>query len=140
MFPVPAVIAGASAIPIAMKAAGELHRITVLRSNTLARQGLSVPEEEGLGEKLARQRAGGISGGIESDPSWARKVPAKPLAGDLRKEYEVGGLGNATSSQGILSDILAKVPKQVNGTDEYKRIARPNPKRAAGFGNQSFTP
>lgn len=141
MFSIPAVLAGASAFPVAVKAVGELHRITVLQSNTLARQGESVPEKRGEGEKIAKQRAAGISGGTKNaDPAWLRKVPSNSVTGDLRDEYMVGGLGNATSSKGNIIDILDKVPRKTHGTEEYKRIARPQPKRAPGFGNQSFTP
>lgn len=141
MFSLPLALTGASAVPVALKAVGELHRTTVLQSNTLARQGESVPEKRGEGEKLARQRAAGVSGGVKPDkPSWLGKVPSRSVTGDLRKSYEVGGLGDATSSKGNITDILDKVPTQTAGTDEYKRISRPPPSRAPGFGNQSFTP
>lgn len=120
---------------------GELHRITVLQSNTLARQGLSVPDKKGEDSRLSRQRAGGISGGLpKKEPSWVGKVPSKPVKGDLRKDYEIGGLGNATSSKGNLVDILDKVPRKTAGTADYKNINRPQPKRLPGFGNQSFSP
>jgi hypothetical protein len=132
-----ATVMGVSAFPVAAKAIGELHR-AVFESNTLARQGLSVPKETGAGERLARQRAGGINGGTEGDePGYMEKVPQKSQAGDTRKKYIVTR-GSATSSKGILDDILAKVPRQSNGTDDYKRINRPAPSRAAGYGNQSY--
>lgn len=141
MFGLVGIVAGASAAPVAIKAVGELHRTLVLQSNVLARQGESVPAKRGEGEKLARQRAAGVKGGVVSpEPKYMGKVPSQPVSGDLRRDYEVGGLGNATSSQGILSDILDKVPRQQHGTGEYKRINRPQPLRAPGFGNQSFTP
>lgn len=131
---------GVVALPVAAKAVGELHRAVFL-SNTLARQGESINPDAGEGDKLARQKVGGISGGkrAESDePAYMGKTP-KNSGADLRKSYQTRK-GAATSSKGILSDILAKVPSQTNGTDSYKRIARPQPTRAGGFGNQSFTP
>lgn len=141
MFGLAAVASGACAAPVFLKAAGEAHRALVLQSNVLARQGESVPENAGNGAKLARQRAAGISGGVKSkEPGYMGKVPERKVSGDLRKDYEAGGLGNATSSQGNLTDILAKVPKQTLGDSEYKRINRPVPSRAPGFGNQAFTP
>lgn len=141
MFGLTAVVTGASALPVAIKAVGEAHRALVLQSNTLARQGVSVPANRGEGDKLARQRASGVSGGITADdPQYIGKVPKRDVAGDLRKDYEVGGLGNATSSRGNLVDILDKVPRKTHGNGQYKRINRPVPTRAAGFGNQSFTP
>lgn len=141
MFGLAAIASGACAAPVLFKAAGEAHRALVLRSNVLARQGESIPAEAGNGGKIARQRAAGISGGVKSKtPGYMGKVPNNKMTGDLRKDYEVGGLGNATSSQGNIADILAKVPRQKNGTDEYKRINRPVPRRAPGFGNQSFSP
>lgn len=134
-------IAGASAIPVAIKAIGEIHRITVLQSNVLARQGLSTPDELGKEERESRKRGAGFGGDIKSKtPSYMKKVPKKAVAGDLRKKYEVGGLGNALSSRGNLTDILAKVPRKISGTEQYKRINRPPPKRLPGYGNQSFTP
>lgn len=141
MFGLVGIVAGASAAPVAIKAVGEIHRTLVLQSNVLARQGESVPANRGEGEKVARQRASGVKGGLpKMEPGYMSKVPVKPVTGDLRKDLEVGGLGNATSSRGILSDILDKVPRQSHGTGEYKRINRPSPGRAPGFGNQSFTP
>lgn len=141
MFGLAAIASGACAAPVLFKAAGEVHRTLVLKSNVLARQGESVPTEAGAGQKLARQRAAGVSGGVKSkEPGYMGKVPSNKVTGDLRKDYEVGGLGKATSSQGNITDILAKVPKQQHGTDEYKRINRPVPSRAPGFGNQSFSP
>eukprot|EP00186_Timspurckia_oligopyrenoides_P003911 CAMPEP_0182448278 /NCGR_PEP_ID=MMETSP1172-20130603/25661_1 /TAXON_ID=708627 /ORGANISM="Timspurckia oligopyrenoides, Strain CCMP3278" /LENGTH=161 /DNA_ID=CAMNT_0024645081 /DNA_START=138 /DNA_END=623 /DNA_ORIENTATION=- len=108
-------------------------------NNVLARQGEGVPDFSGAGSKLARQRAGGIKGGVEvKGPAFLDKVPSRAMSGDIRGKYMAGGLGNATSSQGNLTDILAKVPKKINGTDEYKKIARPPPSKQAGFGNQSF--
>lgn len=136
-----AVASGACAAPVLLKAAGEAHRALVLRSNVLARQGESVPEDAGNAAKLARQRAAGVSGGVKSkDPAYMGKVPSRKVTGDLRKDYEAGGLGNATSSQGNLTDILSKVPRNIHGDTEYKRINRPVPTRAPGFGNQAFTP
>ncbi|CAN8068075.1 unnamed protein product [Agarophyton chilense] len=130
-----------SSLPIAIKAIGELHKATVLQSNALARQGLSTPDKRGEDERLSRQRAGGISGGFkEQAPSWERKVPSRAVAGDIRKDYEVGGLGNATSSRGNLVDILDKVPRKTHGNGDYKKINRPQPRRLPGFGNQSFGP
>mmetsp|Transcript_12827 Transcript_12827/g.34531 ORF Transcript_12827/g.34531 Transcript_12827/m.34531 type:complete len:163 (+) Transcript_12827:147-635(+) len=109
-------------------------------NNVLARQGRGVPDMPGAGDKLARQRAAGIKGGVETreQPSFLDKVPNKGIRGNLKENYTVGKLGNATSSQGNLPDILAKVPKKPNGTPEYQRIARPPPSRQAGFGNSSF--
>jgi hypothetical protein len=130
--------AGVAVVPVAAKALGELHR-AVFMSNTLARQGESI-RDAGADERLARQRAGGIGGGEVSEtdePAYMGKLPRRAVAGDLRPSYVVKK-GSATSSKGILSDILAKVPRQVHGTDSYKRIARPQPSRQAGFGNQSF--
>lgn len=141
MFGLAAVATGACAAPVFFKAAGEVHRALVLRSNVLARQGESVPAEAGAGRRLAQQRASGVSGSERrSEPGYMGKVPRKSMAGDLRKDYEVGGLGNATSSQGNITDILAKVPTQQLGTDQYKKINRSVPSRAPGFGNQSFPP
>lgn len=141
MFGLVGIVAGASVAPVAIKAVGEIHRGLVLQSNVLARQGVSVPAERGEGEKVARQRASGVKGGIEkTEPDYMGKVPARPVCGDLRRDLEVGGLGNATSSRGILTDILDKVPRQSHGTGDYKTINRPSPGRAPGFGNQSFTP
>lgn len=141
MFALPAAVAGASAIPIAVKAVGEIHRITVLQSNTLARQGESVPAKRGEGDKIARQRAAGVRGGVKPDgPAWLGKVPSNSVTGDLRKDYEIGGLGDATSSKGNMADILDKVPRKTHGNGQYKKINRPTPSRAPGFGNQSFTP
>lgn len=140
MLSIPLVASGIGATPVLIKAAGELHR-TYLESNVLARQGQGTPADKGEDAKLARQRASGIKGGIQSkEPQYMGKVPGKKMTGDLRKDYEIGGLGNATSSRGILEDILSKVPRQTLGTDEYKKIARPQPKKAGGYGNQSFTP
>lgn len=142
MFAVPASLAGAAVIPVAVKAVGELHRLTVLQSNVLSRQGNGVPKEKGEGEKLARQRASGVKGGIpSSEPQYMGSVPNRKVTGDLRKDYQVGGLGNATSSRGNITDILEKVPQQIlGGTADYKRAARPVPARRPGFGNQSYTP
>lgn len=141
MFGLAAVASGACAAPVLLKAAGEAHRALVLRSNILARQGVSVPEDAGNGAKLARQRAAGVSGGVKSkEPAYMGKVPSRKVSGDLRKDYEAGGLGNATSSQGNLTDILSKVPRKTHGDTEYKRINRPVPTKAPGFGNQAFTP
>lgn len=141
MFAIAGVATSAVVMPIAVKAVGELHRVTVLRSNTLARQGESLPERRGEEKRLARQRAAGLKGGNEvKPPSYMGKVPSKATKGDLRREYEIGGLGEATSSKGNIIDILSRVPRRTVGTDDYKRIARPTPSRAPGFGNQSFTP
>lgn len=141
MFGLAAVATGACAAPVFFKAAGEVHRALVLQSNVLARQGESVPSQSGAGERLARQRASGVSGPErKKEPGYMGKVPENNLAGDLRKDYEVGGLGNATSSQGNIMDILAKVPRRKMGTDQYKKINRPVPSRAPGYGNQSYTP
>jgi hypothetical protein len=137
MFAVATAAFGVSALPVAAKAIGELHR-AVFQSNVLARQGMSVPQEAGAGERLARQRAGGIKGGTDGDdPQYMSKVPRKALAGDTRKQHLVTR-GSATSSKGILDDILAKVPRKANGTGDYQRAIRPVPTRAAGYGNQSY--
>jgi hypothetical protein len=141
MFAAAATVAvGASALPVAAKAIGELHR-AVFMSNALARQGQSLVGSEGEIERSARQRAAGIGGAVpESDePSYMDNVPKKAVAGDTRGKY-VQTRGSATSSRGILSDILAKVPRRANGTDEYKEIARPRPSRQAGYDNQAFAP
>lgn len=135
---------GATALPVAAKAFGELHR-TVLQSNgnnTLARQGESFDPAEGARERNSRQRAGGITGGTCSEteePSYMDATPKKASAGDIRRSYETKK-GSATSSKGILSDILAKVPRRTVGTESYKRASRPAPSRQGGYGNQSFTP
>jgi hypothetical protein len=134
------VAVGVSVFPVAAKAVSELHRTVFNLSDALARQGESVPAEKGAGERLARQRAAGVDGTIDGgEPAYMGKVPSRATAGDKRKSYEVKK-GSALSSRGILDDILAKVPSQANGTDSYKRIARPQPSRQPGFGNQSFTP
>lgn len=136
--------AGAAAVvpllPVALKAVGEVHR--VLMSDALARQGLGPVGPAGALERSARQRAAGVPrpGIASSEPNYLDRVPKRPVAGDKRREYEVGGLGNATSSRGLLDDVLAKVPRKLNGTAEYKRINRPNPSRAPGFDNQGATP
>lgn len=137
-------LTGVCALPVAIKAVGELHRQHVLQSNVLSRQGNGSPEFAGAEEKLARQRTGGILGGLapnKGEPGYLRKVPARPMTGDKRRDYEVGSLGNATSSRGILLDVLDKVPRRtVGGSGDYKRANRPGPSRKAGWGNQSFTP
>lgn len=142
MFGIAAGVSAAAApfLPVALKAVGEAHR--VLMSDALARQGLGPVGPSGAAERSARQRAAGIPNpGIESnEPGYLGRVPKRPMAGDLRRDYEVGGLGNATSSRGLLEDILAKVPRKLHGTEEYKRINRPAPKRAPGFDNQGATP
>lgn len=135
-------LAGAAPVLPLLKAASELHH-TFLTSDVLSRQGESVPSLPGLGDKLSRQRASGVRGNTSDDdgPSWLKKVPKKNVTGDLRKVYDVGARGNATSSQGNMEDILLKVPNKGSyGTEQYKRIARPEPRRSPGFGNQSFTP
>lgn len=132
---------GVAVVPVAAKALGELHR-AVFPSDTLARQGESLGKDSGANERLARQRASGVGGGEVSEteePSYMGKLPKKAMAGDLRRSYQQRK-GSATSSKGILADILSKVPRQSNGTDSYKRIARPPPSRQGGFGNQSYTP
>lgn len=130
-------IAGASALPVAIKAVGELHR-AVFQSE-LARQGQGIPVKRGEGERLQRQKVGGISGGVApTKPGYFGKVPSRPLAGDLRKEYEVGGLGDATSSRSNLEDILDKVPRKMHGTESYKRIVRPTPTKKPGYDNQAY--
>lgn len=135
-----ATAAGVSLAPVAIKAIGELHQ-TVFLSNNLARQGQSLPKEAGALDRSARRRAAGVSDALMDDeePSYLKEGPSRPVAGDLRKSYEVKR-GSATSSKGILTDILAKVPRKMNGGEDYQRIARPPPSRQAGFGNQSFTP
>lgn len=138
--------AGISALPVAVKAVGELHRhaTTVLQANTLARQGNNVPANKGEGERLARQRGAGIKGGLspnKKDPAFLRDVPSRPTAGDTRRDYEVSGLGNATSSRGNIVDILDKVPRRtVGGSSDYKKANRPTPARKPGFDNQTYTP
>lgn len=132
---------GGAALPVAIKAAAELH-LTSLRANTLARQGESLPGAAGARERNAKQRAGGITGGTCSEtdePSYMDAAPRKPQAGDTRADF-AQKKGAATSSKGILADILAKVPRRTVGGEEYKRAARPSPAREGGFGNQSFTP
>lgn len=127
------------ALPVAIKAVGEIHRGLFLESNVLARQGLGAPENPGEGDKLARQRTGGIKGGLPQDePGYVKKTPTRAQAGDLRQKYRVKSLGNATSSRGNLDDVLNKVPQRTYGTDAYKRIYRPVPTRAPGFDNQAF--
>lgn len=139
MFALTAVATTSLATPVLLKAASELHHSMVLQSNILARQGAGLPELEGEGERLAKQRAGGIKGGIASDePGYMRKVPSKSVAGDTRGNFKTGGLGNATSSRGNITDILSKVPRRVYGTEDYKRINRPTPRRLPGYGNQSY--
>eukprot|EP00174_Griffithsia_okiensis_P000473 GO255931.1.p1 GENE.GO255931.1~~GO255931.1.p1 ORF type:complete len:127 (+),score=1.85 GO255931.1:122-502(+) len=117
--------AGLTALPVAAKAVGELHRQVFLQSNTLARQGMNVPDKKGEGEKLARQRSAGINGGLsgaKKDPAYLRDVPSRPMAGDKRRDYEVGSLGNATSSRGNITDILDKVPRRtLGGTQTIER-------------------
>lgn len=137
-------VTGVSVLPIAIKAVGELHRHTVLQSNTLARQGNGLPEFAGEDEKLARQRAGGINGGLvpgKAPPAYLGKVPKRGAPGDGRRDYEVGGLGNATSSRGRIVDILNKVPRRTAGaSSDYKNANRPVPSRLPGYGNQSYAP
>lgn len=141
MFALTAIATTSLATPVLLKAAGELHHTLVLQSNILARQGAGIPELRGEGEKLAGQRAGGIKGGIpSSEPGYMRKVPSKKVAGDLRGDYMLGRLGNATSSRGNITDVLSKVPRRVHGTEDYKKINRPTPRRLAGYGNQSYAP
>ena len=143
MISLPIMAAGASVAPVAIKAVGEMHRHIVLQSNTLARQGNGTPTLQGLEDTLERQRAAGIRGGLTNDkdpPAYMDKVPNRPITGDSRKEYVVGK-GNATSSRGRMADILSKVPKRtVGGSADYKKSNKSTPKRAGGFGNQSFTP
>lgn len=132
---------GVAIVPVAAKALGELHRVA-FPSNTLARQGESLSKDAGANERLARQRASGVGGGevSESDePSYMGKLPKRAVTGDIRRSYETRK-GAATSSKGILEDILGKVPRKSNGTDSYQRIARPPPSQQGGFGNQSYTP
>ena len=142
MFALPFVgaAAGVHLLPVAMKAFGEGHR--VLMSDALARQGLGPVGPSGDAERNARQRAAGVPNpGVPSDvPDYFGRVPSRPLAGDKRRDYEIGGLGNATSSRGILEDILAKVPRKTHGLGDYKRSNRPPPSRPDGFGNQSASP
>lgn len=137
--------AGVSVLPVAIKAVGELHRLTVLKSNNnnvLARQGNGSPTSDDT--KLARQRAGGVRGGLSDakpSPKFLDKVPKRGAPGDGRRNYEVGGLGNATSSRGQINDVLDKVPRRTAGASaDYKRANRPIPSRLPGFGNQSFGP
>mmetsp|Transcript_6935 Transcript_6935/g.14354 ORF Transcript_6935/g.14354 Transcript_6935/m.14354 type:complete len:158 (-) Transcript_6935:874-1347(-) len=140
----------AGVVTVAVKAVGEweatvnpMSPVTLLRSNALARQGESVPSLEGEGSKLARQRAGGIQGGISrklgESPTYLDKVPAKAVGGDNRGSY-ITVKGNFTNSQGTIEDILSKVPNRgtYGATEDYRRAARPEPKRAAGYDNQSF--
>lgn len=147
MISIPLTAAGISAMPIAIKAIGELHRHTVLQSNgnnTLARQGNGTPSLPGVEDTLQRQRAAGIKGGFnpsKQPPAYMGKVPSRKLAGDDLEDYLVGGLGNATSSRGKMIDILGKVPAgTVGGSTDYKKSNRPTPRRVPGFGNQSFSP
>lgn len=139
--------AGVSVIPVAIKAVGELHRLTVLKSNSnnvLARQGAGSPTSVADDTKLARQRAGGIRGGLSQakpSPKFLDKVPKRGAPGDNRRDYEVGGLGNATSSRGQIDDVLDKVPRRTVGANgDYKRANRPIPSRLPGYGNQSYGP
>ena len=131
---------GVPLLPVALKALGEGHR--VLMSDALARQGLGPVGPSGGAERNARQRAAGVPNpGVSSDvPDYFDRVPNRPVAGDKRRDYEVGGLGDATSSKGILEDILDKVPRKTYGLGDYKRINRPYPKRPEGFDNQGATP
>lgn len=137
----------ASSVGVGVSGGGVRTRSAVcaprMESDQLARQGLGGPLAPAAERKNQLQRAAGIGGAQfqpASEPSYFAAVPRKDVTGDLRKEYEVTGLGNATSSRGFLDDVLMKVPRQVHGSSEYKRINRPPPARAPGFGNQSATP
>lgn len=137
-------LAGASVLPIAIKAVGEIHHHVLQSSNVLARQGNGSPDFSGEDERLARQRTAGVRGGFapgKAEPGYMGKVPDRKLSGDDRKDYKVGGLGNATSSRGVIDDLLDKVPRRTHGaTADYKKANRPVPSRKAGWGNQSYTP
>jgi len=150
MFAIAATSTCVPLLPVALKGLGELHRAftsdslggqRVFASDALARQGLGPVGPRGLSEKQARQRAGGISGpGIPtSEPGYIGRVPSRNVAGDQRGDYQATR-GNATSSRGILGDILGKVPRKTHGSAEYKRINRPQPKRTPGFDNTSALP
>lgn len=131
--------AGISVLPIAAKAAGELHR-TVFESNLFARQGRSLPDEAGVEKRLARQRVGGISGGaISEEPDYMAKTPKRASRGDSRSKFLAKKGESPYSSKSVLDDILAKVPNQTAGTESYKRISRPRPTRSDIF-NQAFLP
>lgn len=132
----PAATSALVALPVAVKAAGELHR-HVLASDALARQGVGPVPLPGAAKRAERNRAAGIPGGLaDQEPAYLGRVPNRPVTGDLRKDYEVGRLGDATSSKGVLSDILAKVPRKTHGSGDYKKINRPDPRRLPGFDNQ----
>lgn len=135
--------AAAVALPIAVKAVGELHQHVLMsnKNNILARQGYGIPD---IGEdaKLSRQRSGGISGGLtpqKKEPGFLKKVPSRGQSGDKRKDFLTSGRGNATSSRGTLQDQLSKVPRRTHGASaDYKRANRPTPSRLPGFDNQSY--
>eukprot|EP00179_Madagascaria_erythrocladioides_P009916 CAMPEP_0198326676 /NCGR_PEP_ID=MMETSP1450-20131203/14133_1 /TAXON_ID=753684 ORGANISM="Madagascaria erythrocladiodes, Strain CCMP3234" /NCGR_SAMPLE_ID=MMETSP1450 /ASSEMBLY_ACC=CAM_ASM_001115 /LENGTH=163 /DNA_ID=CAMNT_0044030653 /DNA_START=85 /DNA_END=576 /DNA_ORIENTATION=+ len=142
-----------TAAAISAKALSELHRaanpapplvLAANANNNLARQGLAGPALPGANRRAESDRVGGIRGGVSKKdgeaPAYLEKVPKKEMTGDLRKDYAPGGLGDATSSKGNLSDILAKVPNRgaYGGNDDYRRANRAPPSRQGGFGNQSF--
>lgn len=145
---------GAPAVMLSMKALSSVEQaisparpLAANKNNLLARQGNSVPTAAGEETRRQRQRAGGLQGANESDadePAYLGKVPQREggVAGDLRKTYEAPkGKNNATSSQGVLEDILAKVPsRDTYGTGDYARSVRPQPSNQGGYGNQSFGP
>lgn len=144
---------GAPAVMLSLKALSSVEQaisparpLAANKNNVLARQGNSVPAAPGDEARRQRQRAAGLQGANEADadePAYLGKVPQRAggVAGDLRKTYEAPkGKNNATSSQGVLEDILAKVPSRADyGTGDYARSVRPQPSAQGGFGNQSYT-
>lgn len=135
--------AAAVALPVALKAVGELHQHVLMsnKNNVLARQGYGLPDG-GEDMRLSRQRSGGISGGLNSgkkEPGFLKKVPSRASSGDTRKKFLINNRGNATSTRGTLEDQLSKVPRRTHGASaDYKRANRPTPSRLPGFDNQSY--
>jgi len=142
----PAVMVSLKALSSVEQVLSPARPLAANKNNVLARQGNSVPSAPGDEARRQRQRAGGIGSANEADadePGYLGKVPKRVgVAGDIRKNYEAPkGKNNATSSQGVLDDILAKVPSRSDyGTGDYAKSVRPQPSAQGGFGNQSYSP